>query len=126
MILGRLRMRVLRRMREVVGRVHGRGARVIGATVVSAVGSANTTAASNQKRLAQNEFIRNSGVFDAVADFDGATVDKESGGLRAEFVPDSTTGGPGERLHPNRADYLAMAGAVDLKAVVVGVLALGR
>jgi hypothetical protein len=29
-------------------------------------------------------------------------------------VPESTTGGPGDKLHPNRAGYLAMGMAIDL------------
>ena len=29
-------------------------------------------------------------------------------------MPDSTTGGPGDKLHPNRAGYLAMGLAIDL------------
>ncbi len=110
-------------MRDVVGRVRARlsGVRVIGATVTSALGSTNAAHGSpeeDQKRKALNEFIRNSGLFDAVADFDRATLDERTGGLRAEFVPDSTTGGPGDKLHPNRAGYLAMAMAIDLKFLV--------
>ena len=62
-----------------------------------------------------NNFIRTGGLFDAVADFDAATVDPKTGGLREEFVPNSTIGGAGDRLHPNRAGYLAMGAAVDLK-----------
>jgi hypothetical protein len=38
--------------------------------------------------------------------------------MRPEFVPDSTIGGPGDKLHPNRAGYLAMAGAIDLKLLL--------
>ena len=34
--------------------------------------------------------------------------------MRAEFVPESTTGGPGDKLHPNRTGYLAMGSAIDL------------
>jgi len=34
--------------------------------------------------------------------------------MRAEFVPDSTTGGPGDKIHPNRVGYLAMGTAIDL------------
>jgi len=49
-----------------------------------------------------------------VADFDAATVDPATGGLRAMFQPNSTTGGAGDRLHPNRAGYLAMGNAIDL------------
>ena len=110
-------------MREVVGRIRAKipGVRVIGATVVSALGStsaAHGSAAEDEKRKQLNEFIRHSGVFDGVADFDGATLDPATGGLRAEFVPDSTIGGAGDKLHPNRAGYLAMAMAVDLKLLV--------
>ncbi len=43
-----------------------------------------------------------------------ATLDSSTGEMKAEFVPESTTGGPGDKLHPNRAGYLAMAGAIDL------------
>jgi hypothetical protein len=39
----------------------------------------------------------------------------QSGGHKPEFVPDSTTGGPGDKLHPNRAGYLAMGMAIDLE-----------
>ena len=104
-------------MRDIVARMKGKGVRVIGATVVSALGSSNAahgSAEEDRKRRELNEWIRNSGVFDGVADFDKATIDTATGGLRPEFVPDSTTGGAGDKLHPNRAGYLAMAGSVDL------------
>jgi lysophospholipase L1-like esterase len=105
-------------MKDAVGRMHAkiRGVRVIGATVTSAkgAGGAHAAAEEDQKRRELNDFIRKSGTFDGVADFDGATVDTQTGGLRAEFVPDSTTGGAGDHLHPNRAGYLAMAMSVDL------------
>ncbi len=110
-------------MKEVVGRLRAAipGVRVIGATVVSALGNASAMHGSEQedgKRQALNQFIRGAGLFDGVADFDQATVDPQTGQLRPEFVPDSTTGGPGDKLHPNRAGYLAMAGAIDLKLLV--------
>ena len=97
------------------------GVRVIGATVCSALGS--TTAAhggpeQDAKRRALNDFIRTGGLFDGVADFDEATRDPVTGGLQAAFVPDSTIGGPGDWLHPNRAGYLAMAGAIDLAGLL--------
>jgi len=34
--------------------------------------------------------------------------------MRAEFVPESTSGGPGDKIHPNRVGYLAMSSAIDL------------
>jgi lysophospholipase L1-like esterase len=106
-------------MKEIVTRLRARtpGVRVIGATVVSALGSSNAAHGSPEqdaKRKALNEFIRTSGLFDGVADFDKATLDPATGGLKAEFIPESTTGGPGDKLHPNRAGYLAMGGAIDL------------
>ncbi len=94
------------------------GVRVIGATVTSALGSNNAAPEQDTKRQALNEFIRASGVFDAVADFDKATSDPATGGLRAEFVPESTTGGAGDKLHPNRLGYLAMGQAIDLKSIL--------
>jgi lysophospholipase L1-like esterase len=110
-------------MKSVVSRIRAEipSVRVIGATVTSAFGAsgAHGSAAEDQKRKTLNEFIRHSdGVFDGVADFDQATLDPQSGSLRPEFVPDSTTGGPGDKLHPNRAGYLAMAMSIDLKLLV--------
>ena len=93
------------------------GVRVIGATVTTALGSSSAAHGfpeQDAKRKALNEFIRTSKVFDGVADFDRVTLDTSSGGMRAEFVPESSTGGPGDKLHPNRAGYLAMALAIDL------------
>jgi lysophospholipase L1-like esterase len=106
-------------MKEVVGRIRARQPqmRVIGATVVSALGSSNAAHGfpeQDDKRKALNEFIRTSGLFDGVIDFDRATLDPQTGGLKAQFVPESTTGGPGDKLHPNRAGYLAMGMAIDL------------
>ncbi len=111
-------------MRQGVARLRAAvpGIRVIGATVTSALGSTSAAhgfAEQDQKRQALNAFIRTSGVFDAVADFDAATLDPATGGMRAVFVPDSTTGGPGDRLHPNRAGYVAMANAIDLTALAL-------
>ena len=104
-------------MKEVAERLRAKKIRVIAATVVSAVGARppHGTPSEEERRHALNEFIRHSGTFDGVADFDQATSDPQSGGMRPEFIPDSTTGGPGDHLHPNRAGYLAMAMSVDLK-----------
>jgi len=106
-------------MKEVVGRIRARrpDIRIIGATVVSALGSSSAAHGfpeQDQKRKSLNDFIRTSGLFDGVVDFDKATFDPQSGGLKPEFVPESTTGGPGDKLHPNRAGYLAMGMAIDL------------
>jgi lysophospholipase L1-like esterase len=73
------------------------------------------TAEVNERRQTINQFIRTSGLFDGVADFDAATIDAKTGGLRAEFQPNSTVGGAGDKLHPNRAGYQAMGNSIDLK-----------
>jgi lysophospholipase L1-like esterase len=106
-------------MKDVVGRVRSNrpDLRVFGATVLTALGSSNAAHGSieqDQKRQELNDFIRKGGLFDGVIDFDAVTLDPRSGGLKPEFVPESTTGGPGDKLHPNRAGYLAMGMAIDL------------
>ena len=55
-----------------------------------------------------------------MVDFDTATRDPSTGQLRPEMVPDSTVGGPGDKLHPNRAGYQAMAGAIPLDLLMLG------
>jgi lysophospholipase L1-like esterase len=112
-------------MKDVVARVRAKRPeiRIIGATVVTALGSSSAAHGfpeQDGKRKALNEFIRASGLFDGVIDFDKATLDEKSGGLKPEFVPDSTTGGPGDKLHPNRAGYLAMGMSIDLELFKAG------
>ncbi|MBI3513011.1 MAG: lysophospholipase [Proteobacteria bacterium] len=109
--------------RDGVARLRARlpGVRVIGATVTSALGSSSPNhgfADQETKRQALNAFIRNGGLFDGVADFDRVTRDPATGELRPEFVPDSTIGNPGDKLHPNRAGYLAMGLSIDLELLV--------
>jgi hypothetical protein len=67
------------------------GIRVIGGTVVSALGSTIASGAhgfpeQDAKRKALNDFIRSSGVFDGVVDFDAATLDPSTGGIKPEFA----------------------------------------
>ena len=97
-------------------RMRAKNLRVLGATLTSALGSAGGSGSPevDQKRRALNEFIRASATFDGVFDFDRATVDESTGAMRSEFVPNSTIGGAGDRLHPNRLGYAAMAHAIDL------------
>ena len=101
------------------------GVRVIAGTLTSIVGTtsdAHKPPEVEQKRLVVNAFIRdNKGLFDGVVDFDRATADPATGAMRAEYIPGSTTGGPGDGLHPNRAGYLAMGDAVDLRLLTAAV-----
>jgi lysophospholipase L1-like esterase len=108
---------VIAGLREGVARIRAHGSvRVIGATMTPSLGAAGAsgTADVDARRQAVNIFIRTSRIFDGIADFDAVTRDASTGGLRAEFRPNSTTGGAGDALHPNRAGYQAMGSAVDV------------
>lgn len=105
-------------LKEGVGLIRSRlpGVRVIGATLTTALGNAGPAhgfAEQDLKRQVLNAFIRESGLFDGVIDFDKVTANTETGEMQPEFVPDSI-GGPGDKLHPNRLGYLAMGQAIDL------------
>ncbi len=113
---------VITQLSNNVRRLNAAGIRVIGATVGSALGS--TSAAhgfpkQDENRQALNTFIRGSKLFAGVIDFDVVTLDLSTGEMRPEYVPDSTVGGPGDKLHPNRAGYHAMGDSIDL-ALVAG------
>jgi lysophospholipase L1-like esterase len=111
---------VIAGIREGVRRIraHG-GVRLVMGTITAALGStaAAGSADVDARRQAVNAFIRGAGLFDGVADFDAVTRDPNTGGLRVEFQPNSSIGGPGDGLHPNRAGYLAMARSIDLPLI---------
>ena len=97
------------------------GLKIFGATLPGALGAtppAHGSEEQDQCRRAINAFLREGTLFDAVFDFEAATTDRETGRLKSAFVPDSTIGGPGDGLHPNRAGYGAMAAAIDLSKLV--------
>ena len=106
--------------KEVVERLHSKKAKVIGATIVSSFGSPIGSYGFpkiDDERKKINDFIRTSGLFDAVADFDAATLDPATGAVRPPFQPNVTIGGPGDLLHPNRAGLQAMAATIDIKSL---------
>ncbi|MBU6379296.1 MAG: lysophospholipase [Gammaproteobacteria bacterium] len=99
-----------------VARLRQRGISVIGATVPTALGSwreGHGSAEQDDKRRRFNTFIRQSSVFDTVIDFDQALTDPASGRLAAAYDTDTTFGGCGDGIHPNRAGHVRMAHAVD-------------
>ncbi len=112
---------VMAGFKDGVARLRARmpGVRVIGATLTGIAGTTDPAHAApevEQKRQALNKLIRDSqGLFDGIVDFDRATADAAGGPMRPEFLPSSTAGGRGDGLHPNRAGYLAMGDAVDLR-----------
>jgi lysophospholipase L1-like esterase len=94
---------------QIIARVHARGARILGGTLLPFKGAGYYTDAGEAKRQAVNTWIRTSGEFDGVIDFDRATRDPADPlQLRPAF--DS-----GDHLHPSDAGYEAMASAIDLR-----------
>ena len=107
---------------DVVTRLHRAGVKVTGATVVSALGiygvpfpTVDNGTAVEAGRQVLNNFIRHSGTFDRIAEFDLATLDPATGNMKAVFLPNSQfTQLPWDYLHPNHAGYNAMGMAVDI------------
>jgi lysophospholipase L1-like esterase len=105
--------------RQLVAQAHLRGVRVIGGTIApfedALKGTPQEGHYSPQKdarRQAVNDWIRHSGVFDAVVDFDRLLRDpSRPTRLRAAFDC-------GDHLHPNDAGYRAMAETIDLHALL--------
>lgn len=109
---GRSAEEVIAGYRQVIARLRLRGVKVVGGTLTAFGGSERFDARSEAARRALNAFIRDSGEFDAVADFDKATrLPGQPDAMRPEFVRD-------DRLHPNDQGYAAMAAAVDLSTFV--------
>ena len=93
------------------------GVKIYAATLTSALNSSIATHGRPEvdaKRKALNQFLRTAKIFDGVLDFDAVTFDDKTGEIKPEMQPNSSTGGPGDKLHPNRAGYAAMGNAIDL------------
>jgi lysophospholipase L1-like esterase len=95
------------------------GVKIFIATLTSALHSTPThgrpVVDENRKKL--NQMFRSAKIFDGLVDFDGATFDAATGEIKPEYQPNSSTGGPGDKLHPNRVGYAAMGNAIDLEAI---------
>jgi lysophospholipase L1-like esterase len=98
---------------QIIALAHAHGLRVIGGTITPYAGAAvyHPTAENEADRLQVNAWIRTSGHFDAVADFDAA--------LRDPRQPDRLLPAydSGDHLHPSPAGFKAMAEAVPLTAL---------
>ncbi len=93
---------------QLVRRAHSHDVRIFGGTLTPFKGAGYYYPEGEEKRQTVNEFVRTSGVFDGVVDFDRAIRDPDDP-LRILPRYDS-----GDHLHPNDAGYEAMANAVDL------------
>ena len=100
---------------QLIERAHAHGMRIIGATLTPFEDAFKGTpfegyytAEKEQVRTAVNEWIRTSGKFDGVIDFDAVVKDPNRPGSILE------TYDKGDSLHPNDAGYKAMAESIDL------------
>lgn len=98
--------------RQLIVRAREHGLRIYGGTLTPFEGTifpGYYTPAGEAKRQAVNAWIRTSGEFDAVIDFDRVIRDPAQ---PARMLPAYDSG---DRLHPNDAGYRAMAEAIDLR-----------
>ena len=100
---------------QLIARAHDHGMRIIGATLTPFDAAFKGTplegyysADKEAKRVAVNEWIRTSGAFDGVIDFDAVVRDPAR---PTRILPAYDKG---DNLHPNDAGYKAMAESIDL------------
>ncbi|HKI14036.1 MAG TPA: SGNH/GDSL hydrolase family protein [Roseiarcus sp.] len=100
---------------QLIARAHEHHMRILGATLTPFEDTFHGTPlygyydeAKEAKREAINDWIRKSGQFDGVIDFDALTRDPaDPKHIKAEYDH-------GDHLHPNDAGYEAMAASIDL------------
>jgi lysophospholipase L1-like esterase len=98
--------------RQIIERSHTHGIKVIGATLTPEEGVPTMSERGEKIRQSVNQWIRTSGAFDAVVDFDELIRDpSRPARMRPEFDP-------GDHIHPNDAGNQAMADAFDLKLFI--------
>ena len=102
--------RVIMAYEQIIERAHAHGLRVIGATITPYVGSAyyHPGPLSEADRQAVNKWVRASGHFDAVVDFDAVVRDPQH---PDQLLPAFDCG---DHLHPSPAGYKAMGDAIPL------------
>lgn len=102
---------VIAGLQQIIERAHEKGFTVIGCTLTPFAGAKSPgyySPEKDAKRHTVNEWIRTSGKFDAIVDFDKATQDPQN---PSQFLPAYDSG---DHLHPSDAGYKAMGAAIDL------------
>ncbi|MFG2293697.1 SGNH/GDSL hydrolase family protein [Streptomyces sp. NPDC048603] len=94
--------------RTLIRQAHARGIKVIGSTLTPIKGSFYDTPDNEARRDAFNAWVRTSGAYDAVVDFDSTVSDPQD---RDRILPAYDSG---DHIHPGDAGYRAMAAALDL------------
>ena len=98
--------------RQIIARAHTHGVVAIGATLPPFTGFVYYNEAREAVRRAANDWMRGTGEFDLLLDWEAVLRDPEAPGrLRADYNSK-------DWLHPNDAGYEAMAGAVPLQQLL--------
>ena len=97
---------------QFIDRAHLHGIKVMGGTIAPTEGTWLYSEKTEALRQAVNQWIRSSGRFDAVVDFDAALRDPAR---PARLSPPFN---PGDHVHPNDAGNAAMAEAIDIARFV--------
>ncbi|MBS1850568.1 MAG: SGNH/GDSL hydrolase family protein [Acidobacteria bacterium] len=106
--------------KQMIDRAHQHGIRVFGATLTPYGGADYYSEDGEATRQAVNQWIRSSGAFDGVFDFDAAVRDAQR---PAQFREGYHSG---DHLHPSAIGYKAMADAVDLSLLRTSVKSQAR
>ena len=96
---------------QIIDRAHAAGTCVVGTTVMPYKGWYEYDAAGEAVRQSVNDWIRHSGAFDAVTDFDKLMRNPYD---QQEMMPFFDSG---DHVHPNDKGMQAMADSVDLSAL---------
>ncbi|MGA9289728.1 MAG: SGNH/GDSL hydrolase family protein [Anaerobacillus sp.] len=100
--------KVIKRMEDIIKTTHDKGLKIYGGTLTPYKDSGMYTSEGEATRQEVNKWIRTSGEFDAVIDFDKTLRDPDN---PAKYL---TKYDSGDHLHPNDAGYEQMANVVDL------------
>lgn len=96
-------------LKQLIYRAHSKGLKIYGATITPYQGAGYYSDAGEAVRRAVNAWIRTSGAFDAVLDFDAVLRDPKHPAQIAESLQ------AGDHLHGSDAGYRALADSIDLQ-----------
>ena len=100
--------------RQLIRDAHARDIKIIGGTLPPYHGFAFWTERGERVRTEVNDWIRTSGAYDDVVDFDRAVTDPDAPAGMPRIKPEYAAD---DRIHLNDAGYQAMADAVDLDSL---------